>query len=100
MVEVAETEMVLLSILCDILENREYADIIANALVVWPSAAESLISGNGVPRTKSYSQVTQVTQVYSDVSSTNQKCKFYLMCLWNEQNGGSLVFWIWSLQLC
>ena len=31
--------MVLPRMLCDILENREYADIITNALVVWASAA-------------------------------------------------------------
>ena len=61
MVEVAEMEMVLLSILCDTLENREYADIITNALVVWTSAAESSISGNGVRRTKDYPQVTLST---------------------------------------
>ena len=34
MVEVAEMEMVVLSILWDILENSEYGDIITNALVV------------------------------------------------------------------
>ena len=61
MVEVAEMAMVLLSILDDILENREYADIITNALVVWPSAAELHISGNGAPRTKYYPQVTLST---------------------------------------
>ena len=50
-------EMVLPSILCDILENSEYADTITNALVVWPSVAESLISGYVVARTKGYPHV-------------------------------------------
>ena len=49
--------MVLPSISCDILENSDYADIITNALVVWPSVAESLISGYVVARTKGYPQV-------------------------------------------
>ena len=43
--------MVLPSISCDIL-----ADIITNALVVWPSVSESLISGYVVARTNGYSQ--------------------------------------------
>ena len=47
MVEAVEMEMVLLSILNDILENREYA--------------ESRISSNGVLRTKYYPQVTLST---------------------------------------
>ena len=34
MVEAAEMEMVFLSILCDILKNSEYADIIAKSLKV------------------------------------------------------------------
>ena len=55
--EVAEMEMVLPRILCDILENSEYAYITANALVVWSSTVESLISGYDVARTKGYPQV-------------------------------------------
>ena len=43
MVEVAEMEMVLVV-------NSEYADIITNALVVWPTATVSLISGYEVAR--------------------------------------------------
>ena len=54
MVEAAEMEMVFLSILCDILKNSEYADIIAKSLKVWQSAAESLISGYAVARTKDF----------------------------------------------
>ena len=54
-------EMVLTSILCDILENSQYVDVITNALAVWPRAAESLISGYGVPKIKRYPQVTLST---------------------------------------
>lgn len=56
--EVAEIKMVFSSILCDILENSKYADIITNALLVWPSLAESFIKGYDVARTKCYPQVT------------------------------------------
>ena len=53
--------MVLTSILCDILENSQYVDVITNALAVWPRAAESLISGYGVAKIKRYPQVTLST---------------------------------------
>ena len=61
MVEVAEMEMVLLSVLWDIPENREYACIITNTLVVWRRAAESVISNNDVPRAKGCPEVTLST---------------------------------------
>ena len=35
-----------------------------------------------------------IYNVNSDLCSINQNCKFYFMCLWNEQNCSSLFFFL------